>query len=377
MIHSIALLLLSVLAPTQDDEPLAKGQKYLDKIAKVWSEKLPQEKLCGVYFGRVWVGSTTYTVKAAPPGGAATYEITVVAELNLMGQTMKAEYRALLAKDLSPISGESSETEAKSVEKRVLTVADGKWKIREDKNGEVKEREGKIGPGVTFEGNFLPLFAAPDEDCRILALDSRKSVHDFKKLAEKRELSIGGKKESCTILQIQYEGKEPGSWFFAPDGRAVEFGPEGPLRVRAITEAQRGKKLEEPLDVKPAERRLLDLFLAIKKGDSAGVEGSFDFDRFASEVVGPKAYADLAPEKQKETVEAMRSNMIKNLLSEQMREQLPDASLLEDALAQSMKSTEKDGIARVQIKGSATWKLHQPKDGPRKGMWLIFGVGQD
>jgi hypothetical protein len=379
MLRPTAFLSMSVLAQltafAQDEEALAKGQKYLDKVAKVWSDKLPQEKLCGIYFGRSWAGSMKYTVKAAPAGSGAAYEVTLEAELDLMGQTMKSNSRALLASNLSPLSAESTETTPKSNEKRSLTVADGKWKVKEDQNGEVKEREGKITPGITFEGNLLPLFAPPDEDCRILSLDSNKGVNDFKKLPAKAERSFDGKKVSCTVVQIGHGEGDPEMWYLGADGRGLEFQPDGPIRVRPITEAQRGKKLNEPLEVKPAERRVLDLFLAIKKNDSAGVEGSFDFDRLSSESV--PNFAGLTPEKKKETVETMRSTMLKNLLTEEMRSQFPDAALLEDALAQSLKTTEKDGISRVQVQGAGTWKLYQPKDGPRKGQWLVFGIDQE
>jgi hypothetical protein len=378
MLRSIAFLALSLLGlpavSAQDDEALAKGQKYLDKVAKVWSEKLPQERLCGIYFGRVWVGAMKYTVKAAPSGGAAAFEVTLSAEIEMMGQKMKHEARILHAKNLSPLSGESTEGSPGGDEKKTLTVADGKWRIREEKGGEVKDREGKITPGTIFEATMLPLFALPDEDCRVNSIDSQKGPHDFKKLAAKADRMIDGKKESCTVLQM-VRGTEIESWYLAADGRALELQPDAPIRLRPITEDQRGKKLNEPLEVKPAERRVLDLFLAIKKNDSAAVEGSFDFERFSSESV--PNFASLPAEKQKETVEAMRAAMVKNLLSEQARAQFPEASLLEDALAATLKTTEKDGVTRVQVQGAGTWKLHQPKDGPRKGMWLIFGVDQE
>ena len=167
-------------------------------------------------------------------------------------------------------------------------------------------------------------------------------------------------------------GTEIEKWYFTADGRPLELQPDAPIRVRPVTEAERGKRLNEPLEVKPAERRILDLFLAIKKNDAAAVEASFDFERFASESV--PNYASLAPEKQKDAVEAMKTAMTKNLLTEKARAQFPDAAILEDALAQTMSSEEKDGIARVAIQNAGTWKLHQPKEGPRKGEWLIFGI---
>ena len=374
MLRPLALLLLALgTGSAQDEESFAKGQKFLDKVEKAWSAQLPQERLCGIYFGRTWAGSMKYTVKAATSGGAA-YEVTVAAELNLLGQTMKHDARALLAKNLSPVSAESSETSPDSNEKTVITVADGKWKVREEDKGKGKEREGKVTPGITFEATLMLLFATPDEDCKIHSLESKKGVSNFKKQTAKADRMVGGKKESCTVLHIARDEGAVETWYFGADGRAVEFQPEGPLRLRPITESQRGKKLEEPLDVKPAERRILDLFLAIKQNDAAVVEGCFDFDRFASESV--PGYATLAAEKQKEAVEAMRSGMIKNLLTEQMRAMFPEAAILEDVLAQSMSTTEKDGVARVQVQGAGTWKLHQPKDGPRKGQWLVFGVDQ-
>jgi hypothetical protein len=377
MLRSIAVLALSLsgltTAAAQDDAALVKGQKYLDKVSKVWSEKLPQEKLCGIYFGRTWVGWMKYSVAAAPPGGAAAFEVTLKAEMEVMGQKMGHDARILYAKNLSPLSGESTEASPKGPEKKVLTVADGKWKIREEKGGEVKEREGKITPGLTFEATMLPMFALPDEECRVSSLDSEKGPHDFKTLPDKAERMIEGKKEMCVVVRIT-RGEDVEHWYLSADGRPLELQPDAPIRLRPITEAQRGKKLNEPLEVKPAERRVLDLFIAIKKNDAATVEGSFDFDRFASEAV--PNYGSLPAEKQKDAVEAMRAAMTKNLLTEQARAQFPEPAVLEDALAATLKTTEKDGVARVQVQGAGTWKLHQPKDGPRKGQWLIFGVEQ-
>jgi len=52
------LLLQASTGLTEEEEKahFARGQKYLDKVAAVWSAKLPQERLLGIYMGRTWLG---------------------------------------------------------------------------------------------------------------------------------------------------------------------------------------------------------------------------------------------------------------------------------------------------------------------------------
>ena len=144
--------------------------------------------------------------------------------------------------------------------------------------------------------------------------------------------------------------------------------------MRPIAAAQKGKPLDEPLELQAYERALIDMFLAIKKNDAGAVEACFDFEGLAQEMI--PGFADSPAEKKKEAVEAMRAQMSKNLLSEQMRAQFPDAALLEDAIATGMKSEEKDGVARVRVFGKQVWKLTLVKEGDRKGKWVIIGISQ-
>jgi hypothetical protein len=366
---------VATLHAAQDEEALARGQKYLDKVAAVWTAKLPQERLCGMYFGRQWMGWMTLAVKAAPADSGAAYEVIRTGELSMFGKTFTMNGRALLAKNLSPLSSEIEEATPSGMTKRTLTVEGGRWKVREDEKGEIRERDGKIVPGITFEGNLLPLFAMPDEECRILSLESRKGLNDFKRLPAKSERLIDGKKESCTVLEIGHGGAEPERWYFSGDGRPLELQSDGPTRLRPITPAQRGKNLDEPLRIEPPTRRVLDLFLAIQKNDADAAAACFDFDRFARESVPD--FNERSAEGKKEASETMKSTMMKNLMSAAARGPLPEAALLEETLSNAMKTTLKDGEARVQIIGGVTWKLYQAKEGPRKGQWLIFGVGQE
>lgn len=378
MIRIAAALLLACL-PTaaQDEEALARGQKYLDKIARSWDGKLPQERLCGVYLGRQWVGTLTLTVKAAPAGSGAAYEVATRGEMAAAGHSTTVEGRALLGKNLAPVSSDSTEKTDGKVERKTITVANGRWKLKTDDDGKVTEKEGPLTPGVTCDAAFLPLFSLPDDaELTILSVDSKKGVYHLKKLAGKRDRTFDGNKMACSVLEMGHPEKAADLWFVSPEGKGLELqAGDSPVRVRPITEAQKGKPIDEPLELKAYERALIDLFLAIKKNDAAAVRASFDFHGLALEMI--PGFAGVTDEQKKEAVQAMRDQMEKNLLSEQMRAQLPDAGLLEEAIAGGMKSSEKDGLARVQVFGKQVWKLALAKEGDRKGKWLIIGIAQE
>jgi hypothetical protein len=371
----IAAVVMLALFPRQDEEALARGQKYLDKVAAGWAGKLPQTRLNGLYYGRAWMGWMSMTVKAAPAASGGAYEVTLSSEIKIQGMTMTTEGKALLAKNLAPLSAESVETTPAGTEKRSLSVAAGKWKVREEKGAEVKEREGTVGAGMCFEGNLMPLFALPDGEGRLIAPDSTKGVSDYKKLPGTVERTFEGKKETCMVLEIGHPGSTPEKWFFAADGRVLECQPEAPIKMRPITEAQKGKNLNEPIETKPSERRVLDLFLAIKKNDAAAAGACFDFERLARESI--PNFATLPPEEQKKAPETMKKAMLENLLAQTTRDTLPEGGLLEEALFGIMKTTEKDDVHRVHMENAGTWKVYLVKDGDRKGQWLIFGIVQE
>ncbi len=374
---SLVAALACLLAPSsQEDEALARGQKYLDKIGKAWAAKLPEDLLCGFYMGRQWIGSMTLAVRTAPAGSGAAFEWVMQAEMSAMGRATKMDGRALVSANLSPVSSETTETTDGKIEKKTIAVAGGRWTHTVDKGGQVTEKSGAITPGTTLEAAFLPLFGLPDDETLTLTSpDSKKGPFLFKKRSDRREKRFDGKKGEYAILELGHGGPTVDLWILSADGKALELeAGDAPIRMRPIAAAQKGKALDEPLELQTYERALIDMFLAIKKNDAGAVEACFDFDRLAQEMI--PGFNDSPAEKKKEAVEAMRAQMSKNLLSEQMRNQFPDAALLEDAIATGMKSEEKEGIAKVRVFGKQVWMLTLLKEGDRKGKWVIIGISQ-
>ena len=376
MTRAAALLAFALALPApgqEDDAALAKGQKYLDKVAGIWAAKLPQKQLCGVYLGRQWAGAITMTLKASEQSGAA-YELTANGDLKIAGKTMSIESRSLYARNLSPLSSETTETSDDGAEKRTLSVANGAWKLKTDKAGSVSEKEGKVTPGTTVEAIFLPIFALPDDaEHTLQSIESKKGACRFKKLAGKKDRFVDGRKQACGVIEVGHPSEAPDHWYLKPDGTLLELqAGDAPIRIRPIEAAQRGKPIEEPLDLRHSERRLIDLFLAISKSDGPTVAACFDFERLSQEMA--PGFADLADDKKKETVKTMEKEMTKNLLG--LKQMFPDPGLVEDAIAGGMKTTEKDGVARIQLFGQQTWKLFEVKEGPKKGRWFIFGIEQ-
>lgn len=371
----IAALLLGVLsARAQDDDAaLARGQAYLDKVAQAWSAKLPREQLCGIYIGRQWVGSITITVKAGSEKDAA-FEMGMKGGLQAFGHTLEMESRSVYAKNLAPLSSESTEKSDDKLEKRTLTVADGRWKLKTVKDGDIAEKEGKVTPGTTLEAAFLPLFVPPgDEALTLQSAESKKTTCFVKKLAEPGERFVDGKKEKVTVYEYGHPSEAADRWYFRSDGSPLELqAGDAPIRVRPITETEKGKPLNEPVELRPAERGLVNLFVGIAKNDAAAVTGCFDFPRFSSDAV--PGFAELPDAKKKEAIKALEAELTKNLLSEEMRKMFPDPGLVEDAIVNGMKTTVTDGVARIQMFGQQIWKLYEVKEGPRKGQWLIFGI---
>ncbi|MBI2931313.1 MAG: hypothetical protein HYY16_06650 [Planctomycetes bacterium] len=358
----LALLLCLV---QQTDDPLARGQKYLDKVAAVWSSHLPVERIVGVYFGRKWMGYVRLTVKASPEESRAAFEATMSAEANLMNRPFKAKARILLARDLSPVHVDSWKEESGKKETKTLTVEKGRWTLRREREGaEAKTSEGELKPGCAWDAKLLPFFAVPDdESVDLISLNEEEGLCRFTRLAEKRARSVEGKPTECTLLQIQQTGKGTDLCYLAPDGGLVEIAAGGsPARMRPITEAEIGKDLVEAPELKPAERALVDLFLAIQRNDLEALRAAFDWERLAAEMI--EGYAEMTDEQKAAAARQLQEQLETDLLELRM----PDAATLEEGLISGVKSTEKDGIASVKLFGE-TWKLHEVK-----GKWLVIAV---
>jgi hypothetical protein len=377
-----AALLLSLMLFQQDpgmtpEQELAQrttGQKYLDKVSAAWSAQLPQERLLGIYMGRHWMGLVRITLKAAPAGSGAAFDYTLHQEIRVLKHVGTVDLHALLDARLAPVSAERIEVNDGKERKSRIALVDGKRTATMDG---YPDREVKPGPGFTIEANLLPLWVPPEEDgLFLLCMIGDKGANSFHRLPEKVERTIDGKKQACSVLKIGHLSAHPDLWYYSEDGRPLEFHPqveEGTpaARHRPITEAMIGKPLNEPLAMKPAERRVLDVFVAIKKNDETALAACFDFDRFAKESIPD--FEKVAPADQKKTVVNLRQTMLKNFLgTEESRASMPEPTLMEDAMADVMVTTEDKGIVSVTLPGNGTWKLYQSTEGPRKGQWLIF-----
>ncbi|MBV8880707.1 MAG: hypothetical protein JO332_12120 [Planctomycetaceae bacterium] len=68
----------------------------------------------------------------------------------------------------------------------------------------------------------------------------------------------------------------------------------------------------------------------------------------------------------------IRDAMVNQMLSEKVRATIPDAATIEDIVAASLTEIKDGETATLEFKGVGIWRLHQMKEGPRKGQWLIF-----
>lgn len=372
-----ALMALTLALAVQEDEALARGQKYLDKVAKAWTASLPQERLLGIYMGRQWIGETRIGVRAAAADSGGAFEFRLTGTLSAAGKSRKMESRGILAGNLAPVRIEVRSDEDGKVETTTITVENGAWKRRTEQGGKTTETGGPLKPGTTMEANLLPLFAPPDDaDLTLVALDSKKGPTRVRLPAGKGTVFLRGAAVECALVEVAQGSEAPDRWKCV-DGKAVELAAGGgiPVRMRVIAEAEREKKLDEPLDLRPAEKALIGMFLAIKKNDREGVVAAFDFDRMAKEMI--PGFEGLTDEKKKEAVGLLSRDMPAKLLGEAMRNQLPDPGLLEETLAAGIRSTEKDGVTAVRIFGTQVWRLAEAKEGDRKGRWLIISVAKE
>jgi hypothetical protein len=353
-----------LVAGANDEAALERGQKYLERLAAAWTEKLPPDRTFGIYLGRRWVGEATVSVKAAPQSSTgAVFEWTLRVESNISGSKLSSEDRVLFGPRLALVSARSSEEGPEGKISKSLSVKDGRWEIRREEMGKATRREGVQGPGTTWSATFLPALVRPqDAELELTALDSDPPGLRFESTPD------------AARLEIRRGAERRGVWTFGKDSRPVEFRPaDSVIRFRPVEPGGAGKDLSEPLELKAPVKALSELFRAIKRGDRAAVTAAFDFERFAQEMVD--GYVGFDPATKKQILEGLQTKTPANLLTPKMRSGLPEERLMEDFFSVSAEATEKDGVAEVRLFGKETvWKLHQPTEGKRKGLWLVCGI---
>ncbi|MBV8880363.1 MAG: hypothetical protein JO332_10395, partial [Planctomycetaceae bacterium] len=245
------------MTPEEEKAALDRGQKYLDAVAASWAGKLPQERLLGVYAGRVWMGTYRVSINSAPSGSTAVFQLVERSDLRVFKWQVSNETRVLLDARLLPISGEQTETDNGKTSKLSIMTAYGKWTVKKVKEGKESERNGRLVAGTTGESQFLPLFVRPDDaGMRMFCLTCESGVNDFKRLSGTVEKTINGKSRACQVFQITNLDDHCEQWFFSDDGQPVEVRfnnkpGEMAIRCRPITDEEIGKSLSEPLELSP------------------------------------------------------------------------------------------------------------------------------
>jgi hypothetical protein len=362
-------------AAAQDPQDLANGQRYLEQIAAAWSKQLPQERLAGAFMGRQWLGHVRIRVAAAPAGSGAVFEVTSTGELSLMGETMVETERVLLTRSLLPVSVDATSTESGKKKQKTLRVEKGRWKLVVDTDGTRTEADGELKPGTTWNVQMLPLFARPLKTP--LALNdleegrARRLV--LRALPERRKAQVDGKPAALDALEMRADAEEPDYWTFLPDGRAHELtASAAPVSLRPIAESAIGKNLPGELEVHPAARALIDIFVAMRQRNRDAALAGFDLAHMAADQV--TGFDKMSPAQRQKAIADVRTELEGKLLAEDAVKGLPPPPLLQEVLASGMKTSVDKGVARVEAFGSHAWMLHEADIGGSGRRWLVFKV---
>lgn len=373
----LALLLGAASARGAQDKASEEsaGQKYLERLGAAWAKELPPDQTLGIYFGRKWVGQASLTVKVAPAGEGASFEVNWKMESKVSGRHLATHDRILFGPMLSLVSAQSSEDGPEGKIARSLSVQESRWRVRREEKGKATYPEGPLRPGTTWNASFLPLFGRPEgPSVRLTALDGDQSPVVLAVPPEKKGAAAEGDPEPAGLLEVRRGAGAPGVWRFSPEGRPVEFRPGGsPVRLRPVSPQGAGKDLDEPLSLSEPAKALCELFRSIKRGDRPAVAAAFDFEKLAQDLV--PGYADLDTPAKHQVVESLRSKTPTDLVSTRFRDSLPDEGLMEDFFVAGSEATEANGKAEVRLlEKGVLWKLYRVAEGSRKGRWVVCGI---
>lgn len=372
----LAFTLVLIAAASTQESPLDKGQKFIDKIAKQWKEKLPAEQLFGVFVGRKYSGVMRMKVDLPTVKTTGSYEITLKGEMKVMNQEFKIEGRCWVDESLKFVSGESTNNEPGKTVKKKFRVDGKRWKLEKDEAGSITKTEGDVKPGMLWDATFILGYAMPDDDELQLytPLDDTPDT-TMKKGKEKVKLTIGDKAVECTTYDQIEDGQVKWTAHYDDKGKLVQVSsPANPAKLRPVSETDIGKDLKEPLQLKQYEQAIVDFYTAIKKDDKDAFKAAFDFNKYAEEMV--PGFKDMKEDKKKETVDALIETTIEQTMTENLREQLPPESDMADAFSALMKSTEKDGKAVVNL-GPAAFTLLKTTDEKKNTKWLIVKIASE
>lgn len=364
--------LLALAAATclaQDKAAFEKGQKYLDKVAKVWTAKSPQALLFGLYADAKYIGMMKYTVSSADGG------FVVTGEAQMGGGAMKMSCHGKLGPNLCIVSSEMLDESNEGKTKKTISVTNGKWTLVVDKDGKAETKTGDVGPGLTWGATFLPAFAVPDDaEVGLLEPNAEGKNVVLKKLEAKEKVSVDGKDVECSVLETT-KGEEKTLWLFGPDGAFVEMQhPGSPMHMRIVTEADLGKDLAgaPAAELSGPAKAVIAVYCAIKRNDEAALEAAFDFDRWVAEEV--EGFDKKTDEEKEKAAEDKATQIIAELNTEELRKKLPDEATIAAVMGPQVKvEMAGEGEAVVHL-GDGTWKLYQSTDADDKGAWLIYSI---
>lgn len=369
----LAVLAAALVSP-QDDAELARGQKYLDRVAAAWSTSLPAERLLGIYLGRKAVGHARLKIARAAEGGEAAFEVTLHIEMKSGSFEAVCDGRALLSPQLRCLWAEAVETENGAVTRRRIETSGGEWVYRSDERGGKRvERKGLLRTATTWGGilRFLPLFGLPEDKVGVVVLapSDNEGIFDFAQPAATREAVIGGKEDDFAVIEMREGGKVSSVGYLNREGGVVEIRPAGsPMRLRPVAEDRVGKDLDELLVIRDPERAIVEFYKAIKRGDREAVLGAFDIARYAA-WLDPE-YSRRPADKRAEIEEEIRRSVVDSFLPDSVRAALPEEAWMEDFLATGLESTVEAGSAEVRL-FALKMKMGKGAD----GRWRIHAIG--
>ena len=367
------LLLLALLF--QDADALKRGDEYLAKLGKSWSEKLPSDVTIGIYAGAKWCGSAKLTVTAAEKESGATFKAVFEATFAFGDQKNDHRCTVLLSEALATLSVESEESKEKEVQFKKLTVAKGRWTQESRVGNKTTTTEGELEAGA-LQDDILPLlvFLGVPQDLQFSCVGTEtKRYFTFRAAKEKRPFARDGKTAECAVVEmVDSKDDSLARLYVDADGRALQLTmSDDVMRMRPVAAAEMGKDLKDAVPLAEPAKTVLALFQAIKKVDVEAIDGLFDWERCA-ESMAP-GYGEMDGEKKKEALKTFRARLLGVYGSGDMAKKLPAAEELEAIYTPLFKSDEKDGKADVTMPG-ATFHLLKVTEGAKKGKWVICGM---
>ncbi len=366
-----AFLCACAAARAQDDQQLARGQKYLEKLAASWTDKLPVDRFANFYLGRKCLGKAHFRVQAPEAGRKAAFELVLRIELGVPGQELEMVSRAWTNERLGLIAAES-ETHQPGLPpiKRTLLTADARWKIQTLTSEKKRMAEGLMKAGMGWDFSMLALFGVPDEsDAALIELGGeRPEALLFQRVQDKVQRSYGGPDAATPGFRVLREGGVNQFWHVGENGRTVEMvSSDSPVRALVVEETTLGKDLEGPPGQADAIRAIIELMKASRKADRDALKAAIDFEKYGEVTVEGWAELDAA---NRADVRGKFEELVLGKLLDQGKT-LPDEKTIENVMAATLDCEEGgDSVLVFFPSAKGKFRLYQAAD----GKWKVFGI---